>query len=230
MSNPIKPTLKTEIFPVVLIVLSIIASVYFYFHLPARIVTHWNFAGQPDGWGSGKAHAVFFPLLIAGMYIMFLFLPYLDPKKARYEQFGKVYHVIKAIILFILAFVYFISSLSGLGYDISIAFWTPLMIGLLFIFLGNYMGKIKMNWFVGIRTPWTLSSEEVWNRSHRFGGKVFMFSGFLIMINGILPFSWRLPVFIIAIISVLFGTVGASYIFYRLEKNKKAQKSNENIT
>jgi uncharacterized membrane protein len=224
MSNPIKLSLKTEFFPVLLIIFSCLASVYFYFHLPAIVPTHWNFDGQPNGWGSGQAQSIFFPAMIIGIYILFLLIPYLDPRKERYEQFSKIYHIFKMIILLILTVIYFIASLNGLGYNISVGFWTPVLIGLMFIVMGNYMGKLKRNWFIGIRTPWTLSSEAVWNRTHRFGGKMFMLSGLLIMLEGFLPVAWRLPVFVIAMIIVLLGTIGYSYFAFVQEKKAKIIK------
>jgi len=95
MSNPIKPTIKTEFFSLALLILTAAASVFFYNNLPERIATHWNFAGEVDGWGSGPMQAIIFPLIIIGMYFMFLLIPYLDPRKERYEQFSKVYHIFK---------------------------------------------------------------------------------------------------------------------------------------
>jgi uncharacterized membrane protein len=87
--------------------------------------------------------------------------------------------------------------------------------------MGNYMGKLKPNWFVGIRTPWTLSSETVWNKTHRFGGKVFMLGGLIMIITSIAPMSWRLPLFIADIIVLMLGTVGYSYFVYLKEKKKQ---------
>lgn len=221
MSNPVRPTLKTEIFPLIIIAASLIASVYFYFNLPERVPTHWNMAGQVDSWGSGKTQAIVFTAMIVGMYILFLVIPYLDPRKERYQQFRKVYHIFKSIILFFLFIIFILASLSGMGYNIAIGVWVPLLVGLLFIIMGNYMGKIKSNWFVGIRTPWTLSSEEVWNKTHRFGGKMFIIAGLLMMLEGFLPVSWRLPVFIFGISLILFGTLVYSYIVFLQEKKKK---------
>ncbi|MDD4271257.1 MAG: SdpI family protein [Patescibacteria group bacterium] len=221
MANPIKPTIKTEFIPLLLIILTAAASVFFYNNLPERIATHWNFAGQVDAYGSGKAQAVALPSMIIGMYLLFLVFPYLDPKKERYEQFSKVYHIFKAIILGLLVIVYFIVGLNGLGYNLPVGVIIPFLIGLLFIIIGNYMAKIKMNWFMGIRTPWTLSSEEIWNKTHRFGGKIFVLAGLLMMAETILPLSWKLPVFVFMIAALLFGTIGYSYIIFLLEKKKK---------
>ena len=221
MSNPVKPTLKTEMFSLFLIIVTVIASIYFYFNLPERVITHWNFSGQPDGWGSGKAQAILFSSMTIGMYLLFLLLPYLDPKKERYEQFRKIYHIFKNIILAMLVLIFFATSLNNLGYNVPIGVVVPGLVGLLFIIIGNYMGKIKLNWFMGIRTPWTLSSEEVWNKTHRFGGKMFMLAGLLMMAEIILPISWKLPTFIIMMIVLLFGTIGYSYVAYLQEKKSE---------
>lgn len=224
MPNPIRPTIKTEFIPLALLILTVFASIFFYNNLPERIATHWNFAGQVDGWGSGQAQAIFFPLLIVGMYILFLLIPYLDPKKERYEQFNKIYHIFKSIILALIVVIYLVVGLNGLGYNLPVGVIIPGLIGLLFIVIGNYMGKIKMNWFMGIRTPWTLSSEEVWNKTHRFGGKMFILAGLLMIAEIVLPMSWKLPVFIIMITALLFGTMGYSYLVYLREKKNDGVK------
>ncbi len=218
MTNPIKPTIKTEFFPLALVILTVAASVFFYNNLPERIATHWNFAGAPDAYGSGQTQAIIFPLLVIGLYLLFLLVPYLDPKKERYEQFSKIYHIFKSLILSLIIVIYFIVGLNGLGYNLPVGIIIPGLIGLLFIVLGNYMGKIKMNWFMGIRTPWTLASEEVWNKTHRFGGKLFILAGLLMIAQIILPLSWRLPAFIAMLVILLGGTIGYSYVVYLKEK------------
>jgi uncharacterized membrane protein len=220
MSNPIKPTLKSEIFALVLILITVVSAVYFYNNLPARIITHWNFAGQPDGWGSSKVQSVALPSMVVGMYLLFLALPYFDPKKDRYEQFAKTYHIFKNLLLALFVIIFFITGLSNLGYNVPVGVIIPLLIGLMFIIMGNYFGKIKPNWFMGIRTPWTLSSEEVWNKTHRFGGKMFILAGLLMIAEIFLPLSWKLPIFIIMMVILLFGTTGYSYVVYLQEKKK----------
>lgn len=218
MSNPIKLTIKSELFSWIVIAISIVASFYFYAHFPERVITHWNYAGVPDGY-SGRAFGAFlFPALFIGLYLMFVFLPKLDPKKERYAEFANVYNVFKNLILAVMVVIYFMASLSNLGFNINIGLCIPAIIGLLFIGLGNYFGKIKRNWFVGIKTPWTMSSETVWNKTHRFGGKVFIVSGVIMILMGFLPVAWRLPLFFADIIVLLLGTVVYSYIAYLQEK------------
>ena len=216
--NPIKPTLKSEIFSLILIVVATAASFYFYAHFPVRVITHWGFNGEPNGW-SGRGFAAFFlPVLLIGMYLLFVFLPMLDPKKERYAEFAKTYAIFRNILLFFLTLIYFIASLNNIGYKLDVGVWVPVAVGLLFIILGNYLGKIKPNWFVGIRTPWTMSSETVWAKTHRFGGKAFIVGGVIMSITGIAPLAWRLPLFIADTIILIFATVVYSYIAYRQEK------------
>ena len=219
--NPIKPTIKTEILPILLIVLAIISSFYFYVHFPERIPIHWNFAGEVDNYGSRTVGAFLFPIIILGMYIMFLFLPLIDPKKERYQQFKKVYHIFKNFMVFFMVAIYFITGFNALGYNISVSLWVPMLVGILFIIIGNYMGKIKPNWFMGIRTPWTLSSEEVWNKTHRFGGKMFILSGVLMVLIPFIPVNFKIWVFGIVLTLILSGTIGYSYIAYTKKKTKK---------
>jgi uncharacterized membrane protein len=221
MSNPIKPTIKSEVFSLALIAVAIAASFFFYAHFPERVITHWGFNGEPNGW-SGRGFAAFFlPVLLIGMYLLFVFLPMLDPKKERYAEFAKVYGVFRNFLLLIMTVIYFIASLNNIGYNLDVGIWTSAAVGFLFVVLGNYLGKIKPNWFVGIRTPWTMSSEIVWNKTHRFGGKAFMICGVIMAITGFAPLAWRLPLFLAATIILVFATVIYSYIVYRQEKRVK---------
>ena len=221
MKYPIKLSVKSEIIPVLLIIVCAILSIYFYSHFPDRVVGHWNFEGTPDRYTS-KTGAAFGMLgVIAGMYVLFLVLPLLDPKRERYQSFEKVYHYFKGLIISVMSAIYIVSGFYNLGYNLKINLIVPLIIGLLMIAIGNYMGKIKNNWFVGIRTPWTLSSENVWNKTHRMGGWCFMVFGLLIIVSPLLPKALGLAAFIAGIVLVVFGTMVYSYLVYRKEQNTK---------
>lgn len=223
MSNPIKPTLKSEILPVSVLLVQILLGIYFYLHFPEKVPTHWNFKGEIDGWSSGTFAAIFFPALTIGIYLMMLFLPNLDPKKERYADFKKVYHLIKNTLVIFLAAIYLITGLAGLGYNMPINLIMPFGVGLLFLVMGNYLGKIKRNWFMGIRTPWTISSEEVWNKTHRLGGKMFMATGFVMMLGAFINSSVFLVLFITSLTIVLVIPVVYSYILFKKEKESNSQ-------
>ncbi|NCN07865.1 SdpI family protein [Candidatus Falkowbacteria bacterium] len=216
--SPIKPSIKTEIIPTIVVILSILASFYFYANFPAQVATHWNIDGQIDDYSSKLVGAFLIPILIFGLYIMFLALPYLDPKKDRYQEFAKVYHIFKDLIIIFMFLIYLASGLANLGYNVEIGLVVPTLVGLLFIIMGNYMGKIKYNWFMGIRTPWTLSSENVWNKTHRVGGWLFIGLGLTMLTTPILPKTIITPIFFSAIMITVVGSFVYSYILYRNEK------------
>jgi uncharacterized membrane protein len=215
MPNPIKPTLKTEIVSLVILIITIIGAWYFYQNLPEVVPSHWGINGEVNGYSSRAVASFAIPAMLIGMYLLFLILPYFDPKKTQYEKFSKVYTIFKTLILGLLAVIYFAANLSGLGYNIPVGTLTPVLIGVLFIIIGNYLSKIKLNWFVGIKTPWTLSSEEVWNKTHRMGGKLFMLVGLIFILEPFLPLSFRAPLFIGSMVILLVGTIGYSYWVYK---------------
>lgn len=213
-----KYSLKTELSSLLIVIASWLLGWYFYNHFPAQVVTHWNFYGNPDSWGKGTTNALVIPSIITGMYLLFLALPFLDPKKERYQEFAKVYTIFKNLLMLVMLIVFLASGLYNLGFNIQIQYVVPSTIGLLMIVIGNYMGKIKPNWFMGIRTPWTLSSETVWQKTHRMGGYAFILFGFLIIISPLLPAALGLMAFILGILIVVIGTFGYSYWVYREEK------------
>ncbi len=221
MSNPLKINWRTEWFSAGLLILSIFLGVYFYQHFPATVPIHWNWQGEVDSYGSAAFGAFLLPGVMLVMYLLFLVLPYFDPKKERYADFVEAYHNFKDLLIIFFFSIFWLTGLAGLGYDININLALPIILGLLFIGLGSLLRKIKMNWFLGIRTPWTLSSEEVWNKTHRAAGPVFMISGLLIILTSFIEPCSRIILFILAILSPVIGLPAYSYILFRREKNKK---------
>jgi uncharacterized membrane protein len=213
MKNPIKPTIKTELVPLLFILLGLVLSLYFYTLFPERVATHWNATGEVDGY-SGKAFAAFFfPILNIAIYLLMLFVPFADPRKKNYDKFKGVYHIVKGALVVFMSTIYIVLGLNGLGINMPVALITPIAVGLLFIVIGSYLGKVKPNWFFGIRTPWTLSSNKVWKKTHIFGGKVFILGGIFMILTVIFPslFGWFIGLFIAMILSIIIY----SYVIYR---------------
>lgn len=211
---------KSEVVPVTLIVLSFAAAFYLYPILPDRIPTHWNFSGQIDQY-SNKTFGIFLsPVLNIVLYLFFLALPTIDPKRERYNEMQNVYHVVKNLIVIFITSIFAVTMMASLGYDVKINIIMPIAIGLLFMIMGNYMGKLKPNWFIGIRTPWTLSSDEIWNRTHRLGGKLFVAAGLLLIISSAFQASGQimLTLFISAVIIAGFLPLIYSFILFRKQK------------
>ena len=209
--------LKSEIIPLFLTLASIILGIYFYMHFPERVVTHWGFNGEPNGYSNKFVGAFICPIILIFMYILFYFLPVLDPKKENYPKFAKSYFLIKN---YFLAFILLVSVLIGmynLGFDLSIGKSISFLVGILFIVIGNSIKNIQQNFFIGIRTPWTLSSEKVWDKTHLLFGKLFSLFGLIIMLLPFLSKTIGIVVFIFGLVSVILGSTGYSYYLYRKE-------------
>ena len=214
--------MKTEKIFNTIIALSIlgvvISSFYFYQVLPDMVITHWNWQGQADGWSSKNFQVIFFPALMLAMYGLFKFLPRLDPHRKNYQDFKVAYLMIQFLLMLFFTLLYLITSLVNLGYNISITWAMMTMIGIMFGVFGFYMPHLKRNWFVGIRTPWTLSSDIVWARTHQYGAKVFWLAGLIFIIMPYLPAAWIVYAFILAMFLILSSIV-YSYLVYRSQKN-----------
>jgi uncharacterized membrane protein len=224
MSAPIKFTKKSEIFPILVIILSFIAGIYFYNKSPDVVASHWNFAGQVDGYSGKTVGAFALPILLAVIYILFLIMPTIDPRKNRYTEFSSVYHIFRNIIIFVLFIVYISSGLYNLGFPVAINHIVPFAIGCMMFVLGNYMGKIKPNYFMGIRTPWTLASDVVWNKTHRMGGYFFILFGLTIIISPFLNPTLGISIFIGGAIITTLGTMIYSYICFRQDNKKNLRR------
>ena len=217
MSYPIKINFETEWFPILLILASFGLAWYFYAHFPTVVVSHWNFEGQPDGYMGKLWAAVLIPLMLVFVYLLLLVLPMLDPMKDRYHEFEKIYRTFRNLLLFALLVIYEIIGLANLGYHISISKTIPIIVGLLFIVMGFLMPKIKRNWFVGIRTPWAISSENVWDKTQALGGKLFMIFGVVVILTPFLGRVLGIILFLTGLAIAVLGSVIYSYILYRRE-------------
>ncbi len=213
MSNPIKPNLKTEFIPILFILITLISSFYFYVFFPVQVDIHWNIYGEVDNYSNKIFTAFFLPLFNLAIYLLLLFIPCLDPKKANYYKFKNVYHIIKGGVIIFISLLYIIVSLNGIGYTLPVNIIIPLGVGLFFIIIGFYLKDIAPNWFLGIRTPWTLSSPNVWVKTHKYGSKIFIVSGLIIFLTTIFPvgFIYFMSLFFILILSIIIY----SYLVYR---------------
>lgn len=216
--------IKKDVIIILLILLMFIIGFASYPFLPEKIPMHWNFKGEIDRYGSKFEGVWAIPLLTLFLYLGLLFVPYLDPKKENYIKFEKVYQIIKYSLVIVFSILYYSVIIVGLGGPKDlIPKIVPITIGILFIILGNYMPRIKPNWFVGIRTPWTLSNEEVWRKTHKVGGYLFVISGIVIILAGFLPPYWNFAFLIFSVsLSGIFSVV-YSFILYKRIENKKEE-------
>ncbi|KAA5545697.1 SdpI family protein [Adhaeribacter rhizoryzae] len=173
--------LQKESLRLLIIVLPFIFLAIFWNELPTRVPLHWNLHGEADGYGSKLAFVglAAFNLLLFGL---FLVLPHLDPKGKSYAVFQPKWYILQVITHLFITYLFFIFSFMALGYELPVALTIKYGLIGLFLLLGNYLGSIRPNNFIGIKTPWTLSSSYVWNKTHRFTAQVWVLSSLLLLI------------------------------------------------
>ncbi len=213
--------MRSRWFGVVIGVLAAVISVWAYPRLPPTVATHWNLNGTPNGFSSRFVAVSIMPLVILAMTGLFNVLPKLDPRKENYAKFIHVYWLIANAVIVFIAVAHVLIIASALGFPVKIDRLMPVGIGLLFIFLGNYLTRVEPNWFVGIRTPWTLSSDTVWRKTHRTGGWLMVLGGFVIGLGAFMPHAALLPLIFVTIVCVAAIPVVQSYVLWKRERGKQ---------
>ncbi|MFH1841464.1 MAG: SdpI family protein [Candidatus Nealsonbacteria bacterium] len=219
---------KKEFLPIFLIILAFIVGFYLYPQLPEKIPSHWNAKGEIDSWSNRNFGVLFFPGITLAVYLFMLFIPLIDPLKKNYQKFSIPYYWFRVIFVVFFVSLYFYTLYAALGTNFNINYFIIPAISILFVVLGIFMPKIKKNYFVGIRTPWTLHSEEVWNVTHKFSGKIFITAG-LISCLGLFFSEYTFLIVMAAILSAAFISVIYSYFaFKKIEglNNKVENKNN----
>jgi uncharacterized membrane protein len=208
---------KTQILIFLIILCSFATSLLAYPQMPENIASHWNLYGQPDGYMPKSAGTFLLPLVSLFLFVLFLILQKIFPLKENIEKFRKEFDYFM-IILFL--FFFYLNNLSimwNLGLSFSFIRFIVPAFALLWYFCGEVLEKSKRNWFFGIRTPWTLSSDAVWDKTHKLGGMLFKISG-IISLLGMIFINWAF-VLVIASISVSgIVTVVHSYFLYKEQK------------
>nr|WP_243450144.1 SdpI family protein [Neobacillus terrae] len=182
--------------------------------LSAQIPIHWDIRGEPNEYTS-KLNAMLISLSTMVIpYLMLAYVPKIDPKKENYGYFSKSFTIINISLSLVFFALNLIIIANGLGYTVFSGNFVLILIGILFIILGNYMPQIKTNYFMGIKTPWALNDENNWRKTHRFGGKTFILSGFLFIFASFMPASVS-EILLPIILVILFLPIGYSYWIFR---------------
>jgi uncharacterized membrane protein len=212
--------MRSRWFGFVIAAVAVVLSIWAYPQLPPTVATHWGLSGTPDGYSSRTTAVAIMPVVILAMMGLFRVLPRFDPRRDNYTKFiGTYWLIANAVILFMLVPHVTIIA-SGLGYDLKIDRLMPIGIGLLFVVLGNYLTRVEPNWFVGIRTPWTLSSDTVWRKTHRTGGWLMVIGGLVVAASAFLPHGAFLPLLIVAILVMAVIPIVQSYVLWKREQPK----------
>ena len=207
---------KSGIVILVIILVSFIVGIYFYPQMPEKMVSHWNAQGQVNGYMSKFWGLFFMPFVLVGLALLFAVIPRIDPLKANIEKCRRYYDGFIILLFIFMLLIHFQAILWNLGIRISPNITLPIGLGLLFFYIGILCENVKRNWFIGIRTPWTLSSERVWEKTHQIGGKLFKIAG-AVSFLGIFFKNYTFFFILVPIIFVSVYLIFYSYFEYRRE-------------
>jgi uncharacterized membrane protein len=211
-------TKTTTTISMIMIAIAIIAGALLWNQMPDQMASHWNVNDQVDG-TMPKFWGVFMmPLISLGMMALFLIIPKIDPLKANIAKFRESFNIFIVLIIAFMLYVHGLTlawSLGNTNFKMSAAM-LPFM-GVLFIAIGFMLGKAKRNFFIGIRTPWTLSSDSVWDKTHQIGSVLFMASGAFAIIGGMFGGMTAFWLMFVPLIGSTLFLVVYSYVLYRDE-------------
>ncbi|MBE5102857.1 SdpI family protein [Priestia aryabhattai] len=211
--------MKKHVFPLSITLLTLVAWLIALPHLPATMPIHWGANGEADGFAT-KINAMILTVgIMVLIYFIIAFVPRIDPRKENYKYFSKTYNIVLNAVLLLFFFVNMSTILQGLGYNVPMSYIAPIMAGLVFIIIGNYLQRVRSNYFMGIRTPWTLSNETVWKKTHRLSGKLFFIGGLLILISAFLPDGYKSVIMWGSIVLCVAIPYLYSYLAYKKEMN-----------
>jgi uncharacterized membrane protein len=196
-----------------LLVLAFAVPALLYGRMPDDVPSHWNAYGEMDGTIAKPIGPFVGALACAFVYALYLALPRLSPRGFDLDRFRSAYDAIMVSLVAAMAVVSLAVALASVGVALAMGPVIGVTIGVLFAVMGNYMGKVQRNFFVGIRTPWTLASEEVWLRTHRLAGKLFVASGVVLAVSSF--FGPGLVAGVIFTLVASFVPVVYSYVLHR---------------
>jgi len=195
------------------------AAAILYPHLPDQIPTHWNFAGQPNQYSPKTYGAWILPGVMLLMVVLFPLLRRFDPKAENYAAFAHAWDVFQTAFVAFMAYIFVITMVATFDPSQSamVGRYVVFGIGALFVIIGNYMGKIRQNWFIGLRTPWTLADPETWSKSQRFAGWMFVLCGLVAMAESLIWWhaAW---VFFWAVALAVILPIVHSYLIFKGKK------------
>ncbi|MFA6184808.1 MAG: SdpI family protein [Candidatus Shapirobacteria bacterium] len=203
------------IFPVVLIIISFFIAIYFYPVFPDQVATHWGIDNQVNGYSSKALGLFFMPVLSVFLFFLFISLPKIDPYKKNFDQFKNYFQNFINIVFAFLFYVYLLTIIWNLDFHFNMIQILSPGFAILFYYAGVLTSNAKRNWFVGIRTPWTMSSELVWDKTHQIGGELFKLTGLISLLSLLFP---NLAIFFI-LMPIVF-TTAFIFVYSYLEYKK----------
>lgn len=187
---------------------------------PVRMPVHWDLTGEPDRYAGRFEGLLVTPLVALALNGLMLVLPWIDPRRSAYEAFARGYQIIRLAMILFSAAIYTTILLVAFGHRVNVSLVVPVAVGILFCILGNFMGKFRPNWFVGVRTPWTLSSAASWNKTNRLAGRMFVLTGVAMFVLAVLHNAWTLAIVLGLVVLMVIWLPLYSYLIWRRDPQR----------
>jgi len=205
---------KTEWITSVILIASFITGVILYQSMPEIVASHWNAKGEVDGYMNKFWGLFLMPIIGSVMLLLFHYIPSIDPLKENIKKFRKYFDGFIMMIMIFLAYTYFLTIIWNMGYRFSMSLQMIPGLTIIFYYSGILIEHAKQNYFIGIRTPWTLANETVWNKTHKVGSKLFKIASVLILIGLLTPDN-AFTIMMTIVLSISAYLVAYSYVQYR---------------
>lgn len=202
-----------------LVFLAFALGAFLYPALPDTVASHWNAAGEVNGYMEKFWGVFLLPSLMLGVFLLGMVLPLIDPLKKNIDAFRTYYDALWLVILLFLLYVHSLSLFWNIGYRFDFSLALVPAFAVFWMSLGVFLRHSRRNWFVGIRTPWTLSSDSVWEKTHIFAGRLFLMSGLLVSLGVVFPHYLFVFIFV-PLMGTVLATVVYSYVAYRKESSQ----------
>ena len=212
---------KTEALSLAMIAAMFILAAVMWSSAPDRIPVHWGISGEVDRYGGKFEGLLSFPIAGLVLYLILLLVPRIDPRRAHYAAFEGAYHALRTVAVGVVLVLDFIVLLIVNGRAINMNQVVPIVVGAALLIVGNYLPRLTSNWFMGVRTPWTLSSEESWRRTHLLAGRLFMASGVITIVAAWLAPSLVFWVIMGTILPSALVSVVYSYFAWRNDPDRR---------
>ena len=207
--------------PAALIIAAVVISIAAYPDLPERMPTHWGVNGEVNGWSSRLWGAWLIPLVMAAMWLFLRAIPHIDPRKANYAKFAGMYDTVIVLILGFLLVMHGIVIAAAMGRDVKMDRIMMPLVGIFIAAIGFLIQRAAPNWFIGIRTPWTLTSDESWEKTHKLGGPLFIGLGLLMALSSFIAPEQAIWILVAAAIGIVVFLFVYSYRVWKADPLKR---------
>ncbi len=202
---------------VIIIILTFAVSIYFYPNMPEKVASHWNAKGEVDDYLPKFWGIFLLPLVSIGILLLFIAIPRIDPLKENIEKFRKHYDGFILLMMIFFFYIQLLIILSNIGVEYNMSQAIMPAIAIIFYYAGVLMDNAEQNWFVGIRTPWTLSSKKVWDKTHKRGSKLFKILAIITLIS-MFFIEYLVLILLASVFLVVAYLFAYSYFEYKKEK------------